>query len=89
MAPSETTTLPELDYLRLDRDLDRTKTRVFLGKNAAFLGPLMCSLEFKWDTTIETAATNGLMIKWNPYYFHFLSRKVVTPSWCMSSGTSL
>lgn len=65
--------LPELDYAVLNRELDKTKTKVFLGSNAAFLGPLMCSLEFIWSTDVPTAATNGLAIKWNPYYFHFLS----------------
>jgi hypothetical protein len=67
--------LPELDFSILDRELDRTKTRVFLGKSASFLGPLMCSLHFQWDKNIPTAATNGIYIKWNPYYFHFLAPK--------------
>jgi predicted metal-dependent peptidase len=65
--------LPELDYAVLNRELDKTKTKVFLGSNAAFLGPLMCSLEFIWSTDVPTAATNGVYVKWNPYYFHFLT----------------
>jgi predicted metal-dependent peptidase len=67
--------LPELDYRRLDRELDRVKTQVFLGKSAAFFGSLMCSLNFEWDKSLPTAGTNGTFIKWNPYYFHFLSKE--------------
>lgn len=61
--------LPELDYRLLDREMDRTKTKVFLGKNAAFLGPLMCSMNFAWATDIETACTNGVTLWWNPHFF--------------------
>lgn len=64
--------LPELDFRILDRELDRVKTKVFLGKNAAFLGSLVCSLEFIWDEKLPTAATDGTSIRWNPYYFHYL-----------------
>ena len=67
--------LPELDYAVLNRQLDKTKTQVFLGSNAAFLGPLMCSVEFIWSTDVATAATNGVYIKWNPYYFYFLCKR--------------
>lgn len=64
--------LPKLDFTILDRELDRTKSRVFRGKNAAFLAPLMCNLLFRWNDKIETAQTNGVWIEWSPYYFHFL-----------------
>ncbi|TIN00998.1 MAG: hypothetical protein E5Y34_11115 [Mesorhizobium sp.] len=66
---------PELDFALLDRELDRAKTAVFLGKHAAFLGTLMCSVNFMWSEDIDTACTNGIYLKWNPYYFHFLSPK--------------
>ncbi len=72
LTPAE---LPELDYKFLDRELDRVKTQVFLGRAAAFYGSLMCSITFQWDKTIPTAATNGLGIFWNPYYFYFLSKE--------------
>lgn len=65
----------ELDYQWLDRELDRTKTQVFLGKNAAFLGSIMCSLNFMWTTEFETAATNGINLFWNPHYFKALCPK--------------
>jgi predicted metal-dependent peptidase len=68
--PNPTTpSLPEIDHRRLERKFDRTKTSVFLGKTAAFLGPLMCSMDFHWDSSIETACTNGVYVKWNPYFF--------------------
>lgn len=61
--------LPELDYRYLDRQLDITKTMVFLGKNASFLGPLMASMNFHWEASMPTACTNGVYVKWNPYFF--------------------
>lgn len=65
----------ELDYQKLDKELDRTKTRVFLAKNAGFLGSLMSSLHFEWDENIPTACTNGITVKWNPHYFLALSSR--------------
>lgn len=62
----------KLDYQQLDKELDRVKVKVFLSKNAAFLGSLMSSLEFSWDENIDTAATNGISIKFNPSYFNAL-----------------
>lgn len=61
--------LPELDYTQLDRLFDKTKSRVFLGKSAAFLAPLMCSLNFSWTEDIETACTNGINVWWNPRFY--------------------
>lgn len=60
---------PELDFYTLNRELDRAKSQVFLGKSAAFLGPLMCSLDFVWTRSIETAATDGVRFYWNPADF--------------------
>lgn len=68
--------LPDLDYQRLDKELDRTKTKVFIGNNAAFLGPLMCSMDFVWDERVPTACTNGLKIWWNPHWFLTLKPEV-------------
>lgn len=69
------TNRPELDYTYLDRELDRTKTKVFLSRNkyAAFLGPLMCSLNFMWTEDIKTAAVNATSLIWNPRFFLWLS----------------
>jgi len=70
--------LPELDYVLLDREMDRTKTKTFLSKNAAFLGPLMCSMNFSWVEDIETACTNGVTLWWNPHFFLSMEPKVRT-----------
>lgn len=53
----------------LGRMLDKAKMRVFLGTNAAFLGSIMCSLEFVWDDTQPTAWTDGLRLGWNSDWF--------------------
>lgn len=53
----------------LQRMLDQVKAKVFMGDNAAFLGSIMCSLNFQWDTEIPTAATDGLDLRWNPEWF--------------------
>jgi predicted metal-dependent peptidase len=58
-----------LDYTKLDRELDRVKSHLFMGNNAGFLGPLMCSLNFVWTDKIETCETDGVEIRWNPTDF--------------------
>lgn len=59
----------EYDYTVLNRELDRTKSEVFLGTSAAFLGPLMCSLNFEWSEAEPTSWTDGITIWWNPKDF--------------------
>lgn len=64
----------------IERELDKTKSAVFLGSNAAFLGSVLCSVNFIWDKSISTACINGLNFKWNPDWFISLpieSRKTV------------
>ena len=61
--------MTDLNYQLLDKELDRVKTKVFLGSNAAFLGPLMCSVNFLWTEDIMTAQTNGISLYWNPHWF--------------------
>lgn len=58
-----------MDTQQLDRELDRTKSQVFIGSNAAFLGSLMCSMEFRWMPEIATAETDGTYVGWNPEFF--------------------
>jgi predicted metal-dependent peptidase len=58
-----------IDDYALQRELDRTKSRVFIKKNSAFLGSVMSSLEFKWDSSISTAATDGVSLFWNKDFF--------------------
>lgn len=64
----------DMDTSELDRELDRIKARVFIGTNAAFLGSLMCSMKFKWSETVQTAATDGVTVWWNPNHFMSLSK---------------
>lgn len=59
----------DLDYTLLEREFDKVKLDTFLGKNAAFLAPLLCSMNFSWVTDIDTAETNGISILWNPKFF--------------------
>lgn len=66
--------LPDLDYEFLTRELDKTKSDLFMTRYATFYGSLLCSLEFKWDKSIKTACTDGLSIWWNPDFFLRLSR---------------
>lgn len=70
--------LEEFDFnlTLLTREMDRTKSAVFLGKNAAFLGPLMCSLNFYWTMDFPTAGTDGVNLYWNPQWFLSLDPEV-------------
>lgn len=61
------------DQQLLDREFDRTQAEVFIGKTAAFLGSLLCSMELIWDENTKTAATDGLRLWWNPNWFLSLS----------------
>lgn len=64
----------DFNEAELDRELDKTKAKVFMGKGtAAFLGPVLCSLDFIWCTKTKTAATDGRKVWWNPAFFMYLS----------------
>lgn len=60
---------------QLDYELDVVKTAAFLDKSAAFLGPLMCGMDFVWTKDIPTAATDGVTIFWNPDWFQKIPKK--------------
>jgi predicted metal-dependent peptidase len=60
----------------LQRLLDQTKSQIFLSKASGFFGSLLCSLDFCWDTSIETAATDGVHLWWAPKFFQELPPKV-------------
>lgn len=51
------------------RELDRAKTAIFLDRNAAFLGPILCNLDIHWNNKIPGARNNGLEIQINPDWF--------------------
>ena len=40
----EETTNPDYNYTELNRLLDRTKSKLFMDDNSAFLAPLLCSI---------------------------------------------
>jgi predicted metal-dependent peptidase len=65
-----------LDLNQLSRELDKAKSSVFLGKNAAFLGSLMCTLNFVWTRGIPSAGTDAVTLWWNPDWFMTLDPKV-------------
>jgi predicted metal-dependent peptidase len=54
------------DFAVLQRDLDRAKSALFMSKDAAFFGPLMCTLNFVWAKGLKTAATDGSTFWWDP-----------------------
>lgn len=58
-----------MDEQQLTREMDKVKAKVFMGTNAAFLGPLMCGVEVIWDSEIPTAQTDGISMWWNPEWF--------------------
>lgn len=58
-----------MDNTALNRELDKVKSEVFIGKNTAFLGSIMCAQEIIWDSSIPTAQTNGEKLWWNPEWF--------------------
>ena len=57
------------DAYELNRELDKVKAQVFLGKHAAFLGSLLSTIDLVWSDSVPTAATNSLIIWWNPEFF--------------------
>lgn len=59
----------DINVRLLDEQLDETKKAVFLGKNAVFLGSLLCNIPVVWTHEISTAATNGKFVFWNPTWF--------------------
>lgn len=64
--------LPSKD--QMDNELSRVKTSLYLmDTGAVFLSSIMNNTEFIWDMEIPTACTNGIYIKFNPYFFLALS----------------
>jgi len=60
--------LPDRDTL--DLWLSKTKGQLLMfKKRTGFLGSLLCSHNFVWDETCDTAWCNGQTIGWNPWFF--------------------
>jgi predicted metal-dependent peptidase len=57
-----------------DKELDKTKIVCFTSKGDAFLGCLLCSLDFIWDTkATQTACICENKFYWNPLWFDELT----------------
>lgn len=60
----------------LNKALDKVKIQTFVGKNSAFFGSIMCSVNVFFDAEVQTAETDCTSyIKWNPEHFLALSPK--------------
>lgn len=57
------------EEIERNRLMDKVRAKIFQGSNAAFLGPLMASLNFYWTDKVETCATDYVSIFWNPADF--------------------
>lgn len=62
------------EVIELNRQLDNVKVLLFQKRWNGFLGPLIASISFTWDNTIDTACTNGVFMAWNPKFFKSLDR---------------
>lgn len=60
-----------MDYTpaQLQRELDRTKSAIFLRRGEGFLAQALCSVTFVWAEDAVTAYTNGLICAINPHFF--------------------
>lgn len=65
----------DIDEPTLNRQLDKVKAAVFMSKDAAFFGSIMCSLNFQWSRDVATVATNGIHLWWNPDFFMALAQE--------------
>lgn len=57
------------------KEYNSTKQQAFRGKDAAFLGALLCNMRTEWRWDLPTAATDGNIIYWNPAFFLSLPRQ--------------
>lgn len=65
----------DFDLNEFNRAFDKVQAHVFMGKNAAFLAPLLCSMNVVWSMDIPTACTSGITITINPQFFMSLPFK--------------
>jgi predicted metal-dependent peptidase len=64
-----------LDLNVLDRDLSKTKAKLFTYKGAGYLGSLMTNHKYVWDEDCSTAWCNSVTIGFNPTFY----QNVLTP----------
>lgn len=65
-----------MEDLQLKEMYDRAKMGLFVKKGAMFISTLYFSLKMSWDTSIETACTNGHYLKINPQFFQKISKEM-------------
>lgn len=59
----------------LNKQLSKTKVKLYFEAGSAFLGTIMSRLKFKWDWSIETAQVDGVTLSWNPAFYLWLDAK--------------
>ena len=57
--------------------IDRARFWALTTPQVAFYGALACNLKDVIDPTVETASTNGKVIKWNPTFVESLTPQEV------------
>jgi predicted metal-dependent peptidase len=62
------------DLALANKALDKAKIQLMSRADSAFFTTLCFSLKFRWDTSLPTAATNGLDLIINPDFFMSLSQ---------------
>ena len=60
----------------LQKQFEQIVKEIFQGTNAAFMGSLLCSLDFKWDrgAKIDTVCTDGKTLWWGVRDFLFVCK---------------
>lgn len=58
----------------MSRELDQVKAAAFLDSNAAFLGSILCNIQFSWSSEIDTAGINNKELVWNKDWFDSLTK---------------
>jgi len=56
---------------RINEEYEKVKMALYL-KGSVFLGALLCKMDFVWTEEVNTAATNGVSLFWNPKFFEAL-----------------
>ena len=57
------------------KELDQLRVAMLSDKNNAFIGSLLLSMNFEWDDSITTAATDGNTVFFNKDFFKSLSKE--------------
>mgnify|MGYP001547892420 CR=1 FL=1 len=58
----------------IDTLFQKTKGGLFFNKGAGFLGTLLAKLQFRWDSSLPTAAISPKTLYWNPEFFLSLDK---------------